>query len=65
MTEDFELLAKTLVEQHYAAGPDQLKAEIAKALAEQSRAARPVEVSREQLLNEVAELEQASTKGSE
>ncbi len=65
MTVETELLAKTLVDEHYAAGPEQMAAVIAKALAEQNQKARPVEVSREQLLNEVAEQVQASARGSE
>ncbi|GEM_PF-1338848 len=65
MADDNELLARTLVDQHYAAGPEQMAAAIARALAEQNQKARPVEVSREQLLNEVAEQEQASARGSE
>lgn len=34
MTDDPESLARNLVDQHYAAGPDQLKAALAKAFAE-------------------------------
>ncbi|WP_297112880.1 hypothetical protein [uncultured Devosia sp.] len=65
MKQEPELLAKIIVDQHYAAGPEQLKAAIAEALAARDGEARPLEVSREQLLDEVAEQEQASTKGSE
>ena len=65
MTTGFQLTAKTLVDQHYAAGPDRMKEVVAEALAEASQAARPAALSHEQLQREVAELEQTSLRGSE
>lgn len=65
MTTDFQLTAKTLVDQHHAAGPDRMREVVAEALAEASQTARPAARSHEQLQQEVAELEQTSLRGSE
>ncbi|KFC66676.1 hypothetical protein FF80_02443 [Devosia sp. LC5] len=65
MTTDFKLLAKVLVDQHYAAGPDRLKEVLAQALADASAPAQPDGQPRERLLEEVAELEKTSQRGSE
>ena len=59
-------LARDLVDQHYAAGSDDLKKAIAKAL--QDAAQHRHEGSgtpRQRLLREVAELENTSERGSE
>ena len=65
MHEDPELLAKTLVDQHYAAGPEQMKEAIARLLAERGLAKSHEGSPREQLVEEVAELEKTSLRGSE
>lgn len=65
MTTDFQLTAKNLVDQHYAAGPDRMKEVLAEALAEASETARPANLSHEQLQQQVAELEKTSQRGSE
>jgi hypothetical protein len=65
MNTDFKLLAQTLVDQHYAAGPDRLKEVLAQAMAEAAGAAKPAGQPRERLRQEVSELEKTSERGSE
>ncbi|WIY52007.1 hypothetical protein O9Z70_11000 [Devosia sp. YIM 151766] len=65
MGTNFELAAKTLVDQHYAAGPDQMKQVLAQALKEAATPPEPVGDPRKRLEREVAELEKASERGSE
>ena len=63
---DFELTAKVLVDQHYAAGPDALKAAVAEALREAATGGpKPVGGPRERLLEEVEQATKASVLGSE
>ena len=63
---DFELTAKVLVDQHYAAGPDALKAAVAAALREAAaEGPKPAGGPRERLLKEVEEATKASSLGSE
>lgn len=62
----FEQLAQELVDQHYAAGPDNLKLAVAKALEDAAQYGHEGSGdTRQQLLREVAELEKASERGSE
>jgi len=65
MTDDPEILARILVDQHYAAGPDRLKAVLAQAFAERDRQAPRESDGREKLLEEISELEKTSLRGSE
>jgi hypothetical protein len=65
MTDDPESLARNLVDQHYAGGPDQLKTALAQALAERDRRLPRDGDARKRLLEEVSELEKSSTRGSE
>ena len=65
MTKDFTLEARTLVDQHYAAGPARLKEVLAEALAEAAGAPGAQDDPRERLEREVAELEKTSERGSE
>ena len=62
MTKDYTLEARTLVDQHYAAGPERLKEVLAEALAEAAGAPGAQENPRER---EVAELQKTSERGSE
>lgn len=65
MINDPESLARNLVDQHYAAGPDQLKAALAQALAERDGQLPRDGDTRKRLLQEVSELEKTSIRGSE
>lgn len=65
MTDDPEILARTLVDQHYAAGPDQMKSVLAKVFAELSPQAPQDGDPRERLLEEASRLEKTSLRGSE
>lgn len=65
MTKDYTLEARTLVDQHYAGGPERLKEVLAEALAEAAGATGPREDPRERLEREVSELEKTSERGSE
>ena len=65
MTDGPEELARILVDRHYAAGPDQLKAALAQAFAERDRQEPREGNPRKALLQEVSELEKTSTRGSE
>ncbi|MBB4050407.1 hypothetical protein GGR20_000025 [Devosia subaequoris] len=65
MTDGPEELARILVDQHYAAGPAQLKAALAQAFAERDRQEPRGDDARKALLKEVSELEKTSTRGSE
>lgn len=62
---DFKLLAQTLVDQHYASGPERLKDVLAQAFAELSGQAGQPDNPRAQLLEEVRDAEKASERGSE
>jgi len=64
MHEDPGLIAKTLVDQHYAAGPDRMKEVLAETIAGLMKKA-PDKSPREALLDEVRNAEQASLRGSE
>lgn len=62
----FELIAKVLVDQHYAAGPEAMKKIIAQALEEAAAGkSEDMRSPREQLELEVDQAIKASTLGSE
>lgn len=64
--QDFELTAKVLVDQHYAAGPEEMKKVVAEALADAaSSAAEQHDDPKMGLGKDVEEQVQASSRGSE
>lgn len=64
MERNFELIAKTIVDQHYASGPDELKEKVREALMA-AAGVSPNAGFREALEKDVREREKASGRGSE
>ena len=63
---NFELIAKVLVDQHYASGPDEMNRVVAEALADASAGnSAPAGNPRERLKQEVDDAIAASQRGSE
>lgn len=64
--DDFDLIAQTLVDQHYASGPAEMKRAIAEALAGAAAGRSAINgAPRERLEKEVDEAIKASARGSE